>query len=108
MACASSPSKIPPKTGGRKPKQPLPSYFSVKKTAVNGKKTHGKAQNTTINYDGHICCGKEFLAAYSRDDQLSEARGESNSAANTDSDTPMDPKFPYAFTGPLSRTNTDW
>ncbi|KAF8801213.1 hypothetical protein BYT27DRAFT_7226962 [Phlegmacium glaucopus] len=79
------------------------SYLSVKKTAANGKKTHGKAQNTTINYDGHIRRGKEFLAAYSRDDQLSEVRGESDSAANTDSDTPMDPEFPYAFTGPPAK-----
>ncbi|KAF8808846.1 hypothetical protein BYT27DRAFT_7210506 [Phlegmacium glaucopus] len=100
---ARSPAKIPPKTGGRKSKQPPPSYLSVKKTAANGKKTHGKAQNTTINYDGHIRRGKEFLAAYSRDDQLSEVRGESDSAANTDSDTPMDPEFPYAFTGPPAK-----
>ena len=96
--CFMSPSTIPPKKGGRKSNKPPPDYLSVKKTADDGKKTHGKAQKTTENYDGHIRRGKEFLAAYSQDtDEFSEGRGESDSASNTDCDAAMDPGFPHAF-----------
>jgi hypothetical protein len=96
-------SKSSSRKGGKKSKQPQPDYLSVKKIGVDGKKTHGKAHNTTANYEGHIRRGKEFLAAYSQDEQVNEGRGESDSKANTDSDAPMDPKFPHAFTGPPAK-----
>jgi hypothetical protein len=99
MAPASSSAKTPSKKRGKKSSQPLLNYSSVKKTAADGKKTHGKAQNTTANYDGHIRRGREFLAAY-QDEQMSRAMGESDSAANTDSDVLMDSEFPHAFSGP--------
>lgn len=99
MAPTSSSAKTPSKKGGKKSNQPLPDYSSVKKTAADGKKTHGKAQNTTANYNGHICRGQEFLAAY-QNEQMIRARGESDSAKNTDSDVLMDSEFPHAFSGP--------
>ena len=67
-----APSTIPAKKGGRKSKKPPPDYLSVKKTADDSKKTHGKAQKMTENYDGHIRRGKEFLAAYSREESVEE------------------------------------
>jgi hypothetical protein len=87
-------------------------YQSTLKVAAEGKKKHGKAEQTQNNYSGHIRRGIEFLAEFAREEQEAEeiwqnAEDGSNhlSAENeneipTDSEAQMDPNFHLAFTGP--------
>jgi hypothetical protein len=70
---------------------PTPSYKSVQKTIKDSKKKHGKAKNTTDNYDGNVRRGKEFIAAFVMETVEGDADGDSES---------MDPNLHQAFAGP--------
>lgn len=73
---------------------PTPSYESVQKTIKESKKKHGKAKNTTDNYDGNVRRGKEFIAAYVKE-TLEETEDR-----DADEEDSMDPNLHRAFAGP--------
>jgi hypothetical protein len=73
---------------------PTPSYESVQKTIKDSKKKHGKAKNTTDNYDGNVRRGKEFIAAF----VMETLEGTEDSDA--DGEDSMDPNLHQAFAGP--------
>ena len=74
---------------------PTPSYESVQKTINESKKKHGKAKNTTDNYDGNVRRGKEFIAEFVKD--LDETVTED---VDVDGEYSMDPNLHRAFDGP--------
>jgi hypothetical protein len=69
-------------------KNPTPSYESVQKTIKDSKKKHGKAKNTTDNYDGNVRRGKEFIAAFVME------------TFEDTEDSDADPNLHKAFAGP--------
>ena len=73
---------------------PSQSYESVQKTIKESKKKHGKAKNTTDNYDGNVRRGKEFIAAFVKE-TLEETEG-----SDADGEDYMDPNLHQAFAGP--------
>ena len=72
---------------------PTPSYESVQKTIKESKKKHGKAKNTTDNYDGNVRRGKEFIAAFVKE----TFEGTDDDGEDSES---MDPNLHQAFAGP--------
>ena len=98
--------KTPTKKLTQTPKDPL-SYTKACNTAARGMKAHGKAKRTTENYDGHVQCGREFLAAFVKDQSKAESQwtnGEDSStnlsAENEDQIPSKHPQFHVAFDGP--------
>ena len=73
---------------------PTPSYESVQKMIKDSKKKHGKSKNTTDNYNGNVCRGKEFIVVFVKD-SLKKTEG-----SDTDGDDSMDPNLHQAFAGP--------
>ena len=78
---------------------PTPSYKSVQKTVRDSKKKHGKAKNTTNNYDGNVCRGKEFIAEFVPEtfegtEEIDDASGPGEVSKS------MDPNLHQAFAGP--------
>ena len=82
----------------KKQSNPNPSYESVLKTVKDSKKKHGKAKNTTDNYDGNVCWGKEFIAAYVA--EVPEEEAEDDSTADAESYPSIHPNLHQAFSGP--------
>jgi hypothetical protein len=80
-----------------------PSYESVQKTVKDSKKKHGKAKNTTDNYDGNVRRGKEFIAAFVTEtfEGTEEIDGDGcNSNDDGEGSESMDPNLHLAFDGP--------
>ena len=87
----------------KKQSNPTPSYESVLKTVKDSKKKHGKAKNTTDNYDGNVRRGKEFIAAYVAEvpEGAWEMHGaEDDSSADVESYPSIHPNLHQAFSGP--------
>ena len=66
----------------------------MQKTIKDSKRKHGKLKNTTDNYNGNVCRGKEFIAAFVKD-SLEKTEG-----SDVDGDNSMDPNLHQAFAGP--------
>ena len=87
-----------------------PSYAEACNTAAKGVKDHGKAPNTTANYEGHVRRGREFLVAFveeqhEAESQWKNAEDSSTHLSTEDEDAmPPDatkhPQFHVAFSGP--------
>ena len=74
-------------------------YSSLKSIANEGKKKHGKSQNTNESYDGYVRRGKEFLAQFVAEDGCGALCGEDENEMPKDNEKSMDPNFHQAFTG---------
>ena len=70
---------------------------SVQKTIKDSKKKHGKAKNTTDNYDGNVRRGKEFIAAFVKETWMVEGADSEEGDGDEES---MDPNLHQAFAGP--------
>ena len=87
--------KQPGKSKSKKSRSnPTPSYQSVQITVKDSKKKHGKAKNTTDNYDGNVRRGKEFIAAFVKETL------EGTEDGDADGEDSMNPNLHQAFAGP--------
>ena len=68
-----------------------------RKQSKTAKKKHGKAKNTTDNYDGNVRRGKEFIAAFVKETRMVE--GADSEEGDGDGES-MDPNLHQAFAGP--------
>jgi len=89
----------PHKTERKKDKTVQQTYSSLKSIANEGKKKHGKSQNTNGSYDGYIRRGKKFLAQFVAEDGCGVLCGEDENEEPKDNEKSMDPNFHRAFTG---------
>ena len=97
-------------TRGSREHRQAPSYAQACNTAAKGMKDHGKAPRTTESYDGHVRCGRDFLAAFVEEQCEVESQwmnGEDSSThLSTEGEDEMSsnatkhPQFHEAFSGP--------
>ena len=97
------------------PNKAKANYQLTFKVVAEGKQKHRKSEQTRDNYSGHIRCGIEFLANFTKEEQEAEENwlnskdGSNNLSADNENEIPtdveaqMDPNFHVAFTGPPIR-----
>ena len=83
----------------KKQSNTTPSYESVQKTVKDSKKKHGKSKNTMDNYDGNVCKGKDFIAAFVTE-TFEGTEGADGGRCNSKDGDAMDPNLHQAFAGP--------